>query len=239
MSDSKAQRLAHELDEFIETSPNVEAAAVVSFDGLTMASALPEDMDDDRVGAMSAALLSLGEQAARGLGRGDLSQIFVEADEGFVFLMSAKDEAVLVAVTDRDAKIGFILFEMRRAAESVGGVLASRPAPVSGDRFAEFAALADDPAPDEFTDQPAYVAPNGDDPDRSFDHQPERPFEPHAERTFEPHAEHGFEPQPEQPHPEHGFEPQPERVYEAPAERPFEAHRGFDQHDGSALDGWR
>ena len=225
MSDSKAQRLAHELDEFIETSPNVEAAAVVSFDGLTMASALPEDMDDDRVGAMSAALLSLGEQAARGLGRGDLSQIFVEADEGFVFLMSAKDEAVLVAVTDRDAKIGFILFEMRRAAESVGDVLASRPAPESQDRFTEFAALADDPAPDEgFADQPAYVAPNGDDHDRSFDHQPERAFEPHAERS----------------HVDHGFEPQPERVYQAPAERPFEAHRGFDQpHDGSALDGWR
>ena len=186
MNDSKAQRLAQELDEFIETSPNVEAAAVVSFDGLTMASALPEEMDDDRVGAMSAALLSLGEQAARGLGRGDLRQIFVEADEGFVFLMSAKDEAVLVAVTDRHAKIGFILYEMRRAAESVGDVLASRPAASNEDGFAEFAALAEEPAPRETfvepAEEPSYaapVAPNGVDHQLGHqrEHGSEAPFD--------------------------------------------------------------
>ena len=71
---------------------------MVSFDGLPMASALPPGMDEDRVAAMSAALLSLGERAAQGLGRGDLSQVYVEGDNGTVFLVSADDEAVLVAV---------------------------------------------------------------------------------------------------------------------------------------------
>jgi uncharacterized protein len=129
MRETKSERLADALNAFLATSPDVEATAVVSFDGLTMASALPDEMDDDRVGAMSAALLSLGEQAARGLGRGDLQQLFVEADGGFVFLMSAKDEAVLVAVTGRAAKIGFILYEMRRAATEVGELLEHRTLP--------------------------------------------------------------------------------------------------------------
>ena len=71
--DTRAQRLAAALDEFIRSSPDVEAAAVVSFDGLPMASALPAEFEEDRVGAMSAALLSLGEQAAMGLGRGLLN----------------------------------------------------------------------------------------------------------------------------------------------------------------------
>lgn len=124
MADSKAQRLALALDDFIHSSPDVEAAAVVSFDGLTMASALPPEMEEDRVGAMSAALLSLGEQAAIGLGRGQLNQVFVEGETGFVFLMSAKDQAVLAAVAKRTAKIGFMLFEMRRAAARIGDVLA-------------------------------------------------------------------------------------------------------------------
>lgn len=123
MADSKAQRLATALDEFIHSSPDVEAAAVVSFDGLPMASALPPEMEEDRVGAMSAALLSLGEQAAIGLGRGQLNQIFVEGEQGFVFLMSAKDQAVLAAIARRTAKIGFMLFEMRRAAARIGDVL--------------------------------------------------------------------------------------------------------------------
>jgi len=123
MSDSKAQRLADALNDFLQSSPDVEATAVVSFDGLAMASALPPEMDEDRLGAMSAALLSLGEQAVAGLGRGELRQLFVEGEHGFVFLMSARDQAVLAAVTDRAAKIGFILFEMRRAADLIGGIL--------------------------------------------------------------------------------------------------------------------
>ncbi len=128
--ETRSGRLASALDDFIRSSVDVEAAAVVSFDGLPMASALPDDMDEDRLGAMSAALLSLGEQAAIGLGRGQLNQVFVEGDDGFVFLMSARDQAVLAAVARRTAKIGFMLFEMRRAADRIGIVLEEVPAPL-------------------------------------------------------------------------------------------------------------
>lgn len=124
-NDTRAERLAAALDDFIRSSPDLEAAAVVSFDGLPMASALPDDYEEDRVGAMSAALLSLGEQAAMGLGRGNLNQVFVEGEHGFVFLMSARDQAVLAAIATRTAKIGFMLFEMRRAAERIGRALES------------------------------------------------------------------------------------------------------------------
>lgn len=127
MNMTKAERLAGALNDFLRTSPNAEAAAVVTFDGLTMASALPSEMDEERMGAMSAALLGLGEQAARGLGRGELQQLFVEGTDGYVFLMSARDQAVLAVVTDKDAKIGFVLFEMRRAAHTVGAILAGEP----------------------------------------------------------------------------------------------------------------
>ena len=89
---------------------------MVSFDGLPMASALPAGMDEDRVAAMSAALLSLGERAAEGLGRGELSQVYIEGENGTVFLVSADDEAVLVAVAAAGAKVGLMLYEVRRAA---------------------------------------------------------------------------------------------------------------------------
>jgi uncharacterized protein len=128
--ESRAGRLAAALDEFIRGTPDVEAAAVVSFDGLPMASALPESLEEDRLGAMSAALLSLGEQAALGLGRGQLNQVFVEGEHGFVFLMSARDQAVLAVVARRTAKIGFMLFEMRRAADRIGRALESPPPPL-------------------------------------------------------------------------------------------------------------
>ena len=117
------------LAELMSQAPEVEAAAVVSFDGLPMASALPHGMDEDRVAAMSAALLSLGERAAQGLGRGDLNQVYVEGQSGTVFLVSADDEAVLVAVGARGAKVGLMLFEVRQAAERVAAVLREVPDP--------------------------------------------------------------------------------------------------------------
>ena len=130
---SRAERLAGALDAFIRSSPDVEAAAIVSFDGLPMASALPPEMEEDRVAAMSAALLALGEQAALGLGRGQLNQVFIEGDNGLVFLMSAKDQAVLAVITGTTAKIGFVLFEMRRAADAIGdALLEGRTVPAAG-----------------------------------------------------------------------------------------------------------
>jgi len=128
-SASRAGRLDRILRDLLHQTPGVEAAAVVSFDGLPMASALPNGMDEDRVAAMSAALLSLAERAAQGLGRGDLSQVYIEGEHGTVFLVSAQDEGVLIAVTSAGAKVGMMLYEVKLAANRVGEVLHG-PAPL-------------------------------------------------------------------------------------------------------------
>ena len=121
---SKADRLAAVLDSFLEVSAEAEAAAVVSADGLPMASALPPHVEEDRLAAMSAALLTLGERAAEGLGRGELGQVFVEGQDGYVVLMAAGPHAVLVVITSKRAKIGLALFEMRRTASQISDVMA-------------------------------------------------------------------------------------------------------------------
>lgn len=138
----RAARLDRALAELLAQAPELEAASVVSFDGLAMASRLPSGMDEDRVAAMSAALLSLGEKAAQGLGRGDLSQVYVEGESGTVFLISADDEAVLVAVAAAGAKAGLMLYEVRRAAAAVAEVL-RESAPVVAEPSVDDQALAE------------------------------------------------------------------------------------------------
>src|SRR5436305_2391119 len=120
---TRSARLEQAITDLLREAPEIEAAAVVSFDGLPMASALPSSMDEDRVAAMSAALLSLGERAAQGLGRGELAQVYIEGESGTVFLVSADDEAVLVAVAAPGAKAGMMLYEVRRAAAAVAEAL--------------------------------------------------------------------------------------------------------------------
>ena len=104
-------------------SADIEATAVVSADGVIIASALPAGVEEDRVAAMSAAMLSLGERTAAELGRGALDQVFIKGVTGYVVLMSAGREAVLTALAREDAKLGLIFLDMQRTAEEIGKVV--------------------------------------------------------------------------------------------------------------------
>ncbi len=119
MTKSRTQLIVDRLLELQASSPDIEASAVVSVDGLPIASALPQGVEEDRVSAMSAAMLSLGERIASELGRGALAQVYIKGEKGYVVLMSVGEEAVLTALARERAKLGLILLEMRRAAESL------------------------------------------------------------------------------------------------------------------------
>jgi len=100
-------------------APDIEASAIVSVDGLIMASALQQGVEEDRVSAMSAAMLSLGERISSELGRGGLEQVYIKGDAGSIILTAVGEEAVLTAMARHDAKLGLIFLEMRRASEDL------------------------------------------------------------------------------------------------------------------------
>lgn len=120
---SRERRLAEALEELMSESSDIEATALVSLDGFIIASALPEGMQEDRVGAMSAAILALGERAAAELGRGQLTQVFIEGADGYVLLVAAGNRAVLTVLAGRQAKLGLVLYDMRAAADTIGEIL--------------------------------------------------------------------------------------------------------------------
>jgi predicted regulator of Ras-like GTPase activity (Roadblock/LC7/MglB family) len=101
------------------SSAEVEASAVISIDGLAMASALSEGIDEDRVGAMTAAMLSLGNRTASELRRGKLDQVMVKGERGYVLLCHAGPEAVLVLVAQEGAKLGLVFLDAKRAAARI------------------------------------------------------------------------------------------------------------------------
>jgi predicted regulator of Ras-like GTPase activity (Roadblock/LC7/MglB family) len=119
MSKSRTELMVDRLQDMQAASPDVMASAVVSVDGLIIASALPGDVEEDRVSAMSAAMLSLGERISGELGRGTLEQVYIRGDEGFVILTAVGEEAVLTALARKEAKLGLVFLEMRRAAEDL------------------------------------------------------------------------------------------------------------------------
>ena len=116
LTKNRTQQMVDRLRELQASSPDIEASAIVSVDGLSIASALPQGVEEDRVSAMSAAMLSLGERIASELGRGTLEQVYIKGEKGYVVLMSVGQEAVLTALAREQAKLGLIFLDMRRAA---------------------------------------------------------------------------------------------------------------------------
>ena len=119
MTKSRAELLVDRLRSMQASAPDIEASAVVSVDGLIMASALPQEVEEDRVSAMSAAMLSLGERISGELGRKGLEQVYIKGSTGSIILTSIGEEAVLTALARQEAKLGLIFLEMRRAAEDL------------------------------------------------------------------------------------------------------------------------
>ena len=123
MAKSRSELMVDRLRDLQASTSDVEASAVVSVDGLIMASALPAAVEEDRVSAMSAAMLSLGERIAGELRRGVLDQVYVKGNHGYVLLTAVGQEAVLTVLAREGARLGLIFLDMRRAAEDLSVLL--------------------------------------------------------------------------------------------------------------------
>jgi predicted regulator of Ras-like GTPase activity (Roadblock/LC7/MglB family) len=119
VSTTRTQQLIDRLRELQASSTDIEASALVSVDGLIIASALPQEIEEDRLAAMSAAMLSLGERIATELKRGSLEQVYIKGGGGYAILVSIRHEAVLTALCRADAKLGLVFLDMHRAAEDL------------------------------------------------------------------------------------------------------------------------
>ena len=115
--------LQQSLEDLNGSTADIEACAVISTDGLMIASALPHGMDEDRIGAMSAALLSLGERTARELTRGALERVLIQGENGYVIMSSAGPEAVLTVLAKPNAKLGLIFLDIKRAAATLSTLI--------------------------------------------------------------------------------------------------------------------
>ncbi len=108
------EKLNNVLQSFVSGTADVQGAAVVTPDGLPLATMLPSGMDDERVAAMSAAILSLGERIGKELVRGLVDRIFVQGDKGYGILTSCGEDAVFLVLAGESAKQGLVMLEIKR-----------------------------------------------------------------------------------------------------------------------------
>ncbi len=114
MNRSRTQLLNERLSGLQDSTPEIVGAAIVSADGLSIASVLAPPIEEDRVAAMSAAMLSLGERIAEELGRGKLEQVYIRGSAGYAILTAVGPNAVLSIIAVPEARLGLLLLELRK-----------------------------------------------------------------------------------------------------------------------------
>ena len=119
----REQLLISVLSDLNATSADIIASAVISSDGLPIATLIPQGLDADRVGAMSATLLALGSHAAHELNCGDLDQVMVKGKSGYILLNQAGADAVLALSANESGKLGLILLDAKRAAKHIADII--------------------------------------------------------------------------------------------------------------------
>jgi len=120
---SRLDEINRVLRKLQSDSFGVEACAVISEDGLMIASVLAADMEETRVAGMTATLLSLGTRAATELGRSRLQEVIIRGESGYAVLVGAGRGALLLALTNASSKLGLTFFDMREAVRSLQKVL--------------------------------------------------------------------------------------------------------------------
>ncbi|ARV60818.1 diacylglyceryl transferase [Nostocales cyanobacterium HT-58-2] len=116
--------LQDELQNFISSTSDVQGVAIVSPDGLALASVLPGGMDEERTAAMSASMLSLGERICRELARGNVDRIVVEGEKGYGVLVGCGADAVLLVLASAAVKQGILFLEIKRVVSRIAALLA-------------------------------------------------------------------------------------------------------------------
>ncbi|MGB3636843.1 MAG: roadblock/LC7 domain-containing protein [Rivularia sp. (in: cyanobacteria)] len=111
--------LQDELQNFVSAGSDVQGAALVSPDGLALASVLPGGMDEERTAAMSASMLSLGERIGRELARGSIDRIVVEGEKGYGVLVGCGADAVLLVLAGAGVKQGLLFLEVKRVVAKI------------------------------------------------------------------------------------------------------------------------
>ncbi len=114
MNTTRTQQLETRLHQLRSSTPGIQGAAIVSADGLSIASILSPGVEEDRIAAMSAAMVSLGERISAELGRGEFEQVYIKGKTGYALLTSVGPNAVLTVIADGEARLGLLLLELRK-----------------------------------------------------------------------------------------------------------------------------
>ncbi len=97
----------------------MRAATILSQEGLPIASALPHDVDETQLAALTASILCTAEKASLQMRAGDLEQVYIQGSDRNLLVLTVGQNAVLMISTNKNANIGLIFLNCRKICEKI------------------------------------------------------------------------------------------------------------------------
>ncbi len=116
------EALTHILANLHGDVKDIEGSLVISRDGLTMA-AHGLNFDIDSAGAVCTELYGRGSALANELQRGQVDEVLLKTERGYVLVVPAGEELYLALLARADANLGLLFLEIHRTAEAVAATL--------------------------------------------------------------------------------------------------------------------
>lgn len=120
------------LSQLNSTTADIQASAIISKDGLVMAALLDDNLDEDRVAAMTTAVYAQANRILREIHLGKLRQVLVTAEQGYALVTATAELTLLLTLLKKDASLGFIFLSCARSAEKIAATRIVKPSPRNG-----------------------------------------------------------------------------------------------------------
>lgn len=118
MVETKREKISLVLQK-LKTSGDIEGAAVITRDGLVIASDMSSDIDADTLAAMSATMTGAAETVIQELKKSSPERVIVESKNTKLITIGAGSNAILVCVVKSNAKLGIVLLDMKKASSNI------------------------------------------------------------------------------------------------------------------------
>src|SRR5687767_11022053 len=116
------------LDDLVSRMANIRAALVLSGDGLATGSSGNLSREDaEHLAAVASGFHSLAKGVGHHFNAGSVRQTMVELDDAFLFVSAAGDGSCLAVLTDAEADVGQVAYEMTLLVKRVGVHLGTAP----------------------------------------------------------------------------------------------------------------
>jgi len=104
--------IKEKFNKLLENDKTIESLILISKDGLPISSTLSME-EEEKIAALSASLVMLGERAIEDFKKGEFEEIFAKGKDGYIFIYNLSPNIALLGILNNEAKLGLIRLELR------------------------------------------------------------------------------------------------------------------------------